>query len=99
MRTATHSLIGIIVGVTILGSASPSSATPLACEREISKGLAKFTQAKIKALSRCRDAVIAGKFAGPCPDAKTATVTCAGSCDRQALIAALEQRGYGGKVQ
>jgi copper chaperone CopZ len=32
-------------------------------------------------------------------DEKTATVTCTGSCDRQALIAALEQRGYGGKVQ
>ncbi len=87
MRTATHGLIGIIVGVTILGGALPSFASPLACEREISKGLSKFTQAKIKALSRCRDAVLAGKFAGPCPDAKTTTAVAKAEAKLRSSVA------------
>lgn len=29
-------------------------------------------------------------------DAKTATVTCEGSCDKDALVAALKRAGYSG---
>jgi copper chaperone CopZ len=32
-------------------------------------------------------------------DAKTATVTCPSDCDSEALIAALEEGGYGGTVK
>src|SRR4051812_17540042 len=75
MRTATCTLIGIALTVStavLVGTPTAASATPVACQREISKGFAKFTQAKLKALGRCSDAVLAGKVAGPCPDAKTA---------------------------
>lgn len=30
---------------------------------------------------------------------RTATVACATSCDRAALLAALEKRGYGGMIR
>ena len=75
MRIATWTVIGIALTVStavLVGTPSAASATPVACQREISKGLAKFTQAKLKALGRCSDAVLAGKIAGPCPDGKTA---------------------------
>lgn len=74
MRTATCALIGFIVGSGLLADVPHANATPVACTREISKGFAKFTQAKMKALGRCEDAVLAGKLAGPCPDAKTTAV-------------------------
>jgi len=74
MRTATRVLIGFIVGSVVLTDVPLASAAPIACQREISKGFAKFTQAKMKALGRCEDAVLSGKLAGPCPDAKTAAV-------------------------
>jgi hypothetical protein len=72
MRTATCTLIAIIAGVTILGTAPLAAASPASCQREISKGFTKFTQAKMKALGRCHDAVVTGKFVGACPDQKTA---------------------------
>ena len=31
-------------------------------------------------------------------DSKTATVTCEGTCDKNALVAALKRAGYGGTV-
>ncbi len=74
MKAATCTLIGIVCGAVILGPAPAALATPVACQREISKGFAKFTQAKMKALGRCHDAVLNGKTAGPCPDGKAGTV-------------------------
>jgi copper chaperone CopZ len=32
-------------------------------------------------------------------DAKTATVTCKGSCDSKAMVAALQKAGFDGKVK
>jgi hypothetical protein len=73
MRGATRTL-GILVGsVLALSVAAPRAfATPTACTREIAKSVAKFTQAKMKLLTRCHDALLTGKPIGPCPDPKSA---------------------------
>jgi hypothetical protein len=89
MRTPTCTLIGIVMAVTtaLVGTAPPAHATPVACQREISKGFAKFTQARLKALGRCEDAVVAGKLAGPCPDGKTAAVLAKAEAKLRSSIA------------
>jgi len=42
-----------------------------ACQREIGKRSAEFLEKKLKALARCERKVLAGDFAGPCPDPGT----------------------------
>ncbi len=54
----------------LVAVAAPSHADPIKCKREIAKRSAGFAQAKIAALQKCRDAVVSGASAGPCPDAK-----------------------------
>jgi cysteine-rich repeat protein len=43
----------------------------LNCQRTLGKELAKAYGSVRKSMQKCQDAIIKGKFAGPCPDAKT----------------------------
>ncbi len=72
MRTVTRAVLGTLA-LGFMLFASDAHATPTACQREISKAYAKFTQTRLKLSTRCHDAVLSGKPVGPCPDQKTAT--------------------------
>jgi len=72
MRVASR-IFGIAV-IAMLAVASPALATPTACTLAIAKSYAKFTQAHMKALTRCRDAIVTGRPVGSCPDQKTLAV-------------------------
>ena len=72
MRTVTRAVLGIMAVGSALLLGSPAFASPTACQREIAKSFAKFTQARIKLLTRCHDAVLSGKSVASCPDPKTA---------------------------
>ena len=88
MRRATWILVGLIVGASTATLGTNSAfASPAECEREISKSFAKFTQAKMKAAGRCRDGVLAGKTAGPCPDAATTSAVAKAETRMRASIA------------
>ena len=53
------------------GSADPDTTNSdvVKCQRAIGKYTTKFVVAKSKALQRCEDHVLTGRFAGACPDA------------------------------
>ncbi len=81
MRTVTPSksrtarvapLIGASVCVAILSLADVPvvRAEAVACKREIARAGAKLGRAEMRALQKCEDGIVAGKHAGPCPDAK-----------------------------
>jgi len=65
-------LIGIAVATLVLlvTTVPAAIATPQKCRRTISKASAVFTHNELKASQRCEDAILRGKFAGPCPDQK-----------------------------
>jgi hypothetical protein len=72
---AAHSALpplaaSVLAVALLLGGAAPAAAEPVRCQREIATQSAKLVQARVKALQKCRDAVVKGTFAGPCPDAK-----------------------------
>ena len=75
MKTAWYRLVSLaaaaVVGM-VLATPPLASAEPVACKRSISTSLAKFVQGKTKILRKCNEGVLAGKQAGPCPDAATA---------------------------
>src|SRR6185295_15872592 len=65
-------LIGSVLAALMLvaATAPTAGAMPLKCRRTISKASAVFVQNQLKASQRCEDAILRGKFAGPCPDQK-----------------------------
>lgn len=51
----------------------PAHATTVDCQRAIVRAGSQFVQAKVKALTACRQAVVKGKSTDPCPDARAET--------------------------
>jgi hypothetical protein len=49
-----------------------SNTTIKKCQREIGKNAVKYLRMKSKLLQKCKDKVLSGQSAGPCPDPKTA---------------------------
>ena len=60
--------LALLAASLALAAAGPAAADPVRCKREVAKASAKFTQAKLRSLQKCRDAVLTGKSGGPCPD-------------------------------
>ncbi len=67
----TVSALIIAFCLTAWAAPNPAAAAPLKCRRTVSKAGAVFVQAELKATQKCEDTILRGKFAGPCPDAKT----------------------------
>ncbi len=59
--------IALVVTATAVWS-NAAYADALTCERAVVKASSKFTQAKMKALQRCRDGIVRHISQGPCPD-------------------------------
>src|SRR5215207_1691535 len=71
----------------VLAVASHAAAEPIACKRQIARAADRFGAAKLKALQKCEDAVLIGKSAGPCPDAKASAAIGKASAKLQTAIA------------
>lgn len=56
------------------------------CQREIGKNAVKYLRLKSKLLQKCKDKMLTGHFAGPCPDTKTLSVLNAAEAKRNAKI-------------
>jgi hypothetical protein len=63
-----------------------SNTTIKKCQREIGKNAVKYLRMKSKLLQKCKDKVLSGQSAGPCPDPKTATVLGMAEAKRNAKI-------------
>src|SRR5689334_24247264 len=71
LRAAARLVGSALVALLLVATTAPlATATPLKCRRTISKASAVFVQNELKASQRCEDAILRGKFAGPCPDQK-----------------------------
>ncbi len=55
-----------------LTSAPLATAHAVTCADTLAARFAKFTQTRMKLMARCRDLVLAGHTAAPCPDSRTA---------------------------
>ncbi len=69
-----------------LAAPRPAAADALRCKREVAKASAKFTQAKLRILQKCRDAVLTGKSGGPCPDLKASDAITKASAKLRAAL-------------
>ncbi len=56
------------------------------CQREIGKNAVKYLRMKSKVLQKCRDKMMTGQFAGPCPDTKSAAVLTTAEAKKNAKI-------------
>src|SRR5436853_6045634 len=61
-----------VLGILHVVSAPAAHADPYTCRRAISGATARFAQAKMKALQKCEDGVVARR-GGSCPDGKAGT--------------------------
>lgn len=66
--------MGTLIAIACLLLVIPSvaAAEAVRCSRAIANASAIFAQHTTSALQRCEDSIVRGKFAGPCPDSKTA---------------------------
>src|SRR5688572_28469514 len=88
MRPGTRTLvmIAVLTGVAATWTGK-AQAEPASCRREIARASAKLADKRIAALQKCRDAVLTGKIAGPCPDAKAGTAIAKATAKFQSAIA------------
>jgi len=66
---------------------TPSGAEPEACKREIARADARYSRTAMRLLQKCEDDVLAGKAAGPCPDAATVQLIFGANATLQRSIA------------
>ncbi len=88
----------VVVGLAVVSLVcvrSVAAAQPFSCERVIARATAMFAKADLVARQRCADAIVRGKFAGRCPDAKTMTKLTAARVRLRARI----DRACGGADQ
>src|SRR6266404_7270991 len=88
----------VVVGLAVVSLVcvrSVAAADPFSCERVIARATAMFAKADLVARQRCADAIVRGKFAGRCPDAKTMTKLTAARVRLRARI----DRACGGADQ
>src|SRR6266404_3013831 len=88
----------VVVGLAVVSLVcvrSVAAAQPFSCERVIARATALFAKADLVARQRCADAIVRGKFAGRCPDAKTMTKLTAARVRLRARI----DRACGGADQ
>ena len=80
--------IGVLVTamLMLMTSVSAVRAEALSCKREIARASATFGRAKIKALQKCEDARVNGKYSGTCPDSKASTQISKASAKLQSSI-------------
>ena len=88
-RRITPCRLGLVLSaLLVLGAYVPSAhAEAVSCKREIARASAKFSRAKIKALQKCEDARVTGKYTGSCPDTKASTQIGKASTKLQTAIA------------
>jgi hypothetical protein len=60
------------IAFLFLGTPSPAAGDSVRCSRAIASAGATFVQRTLSASERCQDSILRGRFAGPCPDPKTA---------------------------
>jgi hypothetical protein len=78
-------LLAAVVGAGVASGVPAAHADPLLCRRTIVGATARFAQAKMKALQKCQDGIVARR-SGLCPDGKaTAKIAKAGSKMRRAI--------------
>ena len=78
-------LVAVLVGVGLAVDAPAAHADPFLCRRAIVGATARFAQAKMKALQKCEDGVVARRN-GLCPDGKAgAKIAKAGYKLRRAI--------------
>ncbi len=73
LASRAHSAARVLIPLAIwtLLLAAVAHADPVICQRAITKGTARFAQAKMKAMQSCWDGVVA-RDVGSCPDSKAA---------------------------
>jgi hypothetical protein len=78
--------LAAVLAVVVVPVAAARAAGSVECQRAIAKASAKFVRAKLNALRKCEDALVAGFYGGTCPDPKGADRIAAAAAKLHELV-------------